>query len=362
VGGLIARAELTETRNNLDAVKQTILGFAQRTQRLPKYTLVVSPNDGRDELSSRVPVMNDFWQRRLVYIYDNELARSDLGSDSGPICSKLTTNLRVRNCVDAACTAGFTDTENVALVVFSSGKNGVNQTGSAVKNDGTTDWIHTEPAPYASYSGATGVFGAAGLKLIKVYPTGASVGAFDAPTANPQGYDDIVHVITLDELRQRAGCSAKPLRLVNGDLPIGSSGASYQIDLLSDGGIPVSATENFRWCVESAQKALVDADVSFSVKQRTALDYSPNRVLNVQNGLNLCTAAGASETDPAIWVTGDVLRITGASGGNLGTGGARTRTIKVFVRDNQNNDTGLAGQDTLDNIQSRMFVIPINGT
>lgn len=343
VAALLDRAQYSETRENLTQFKQTVLGFASRAQRLPRYTGTVAIDD---ELTNNIPLLNDFWGQRLVYLYDPELSRTDFPS---PICAKRTTNITLRNCNDAACTT-YVDTQNVAFAFFSTGKNVLNQTDAAAAGV-----VRTEPAPYLSYSGPMGGFGAANMKIIKTYPQGSQLGIYSAPTAATTSYDEMLTAITLDELRTRLGCSAKPLRLVNMDVPIGAQAATYAVDVVADGGVPVSSTESYRWCIESMDVG-VDVDLAFQVKKRDGTDYSPARTISRQV-TGACTTA--VETS---WGTGDVLRLTGKVSGSLAaTGGARTRTMTIYVRDNQNNDPTLAVADTQDNIESRIYVVPING-
>jgi prepilin-type N-terminal cleavage/methylation domain-containing protein len=343
LSGLMLRAELTENRNKLDQFRVSVLGFASRTQRLPKYT-GTAPED--DELSASNSSAVDFWNRKLVYLYDPELSRTDV---IAPICAKQTTNLALKTCSDGACSS-FTTIKDVAFVFFSVGKNGINQTDAA-----PTGAVRTEPAPYDSYSGKVGGFGTANLKTILTFGPGNQVGAYSSPTTSPTDYDDHLFVITLDELRQRLGCSTKPLRILSKDLPMGAQDATYSVDILADGGVPISSTEKFRWCVESGDTNLA-TDLSFKVVDRNGVDYTGGRTI-VKQAAGTCVLS--SET---IWGTGDTLRLFGANSGKLSnSGGARTRAITVFVRDNQNNDTSLTGADPNDNFDSRPFVIPING-
>lgn len=346
VGAILERGAYAETRNKLDQFKQAIIGFASRTQRLPKYTGTLATDD---EVSPIISSITDFWGNKIVYLYDPELARSDVTS---PICAKRSTNLTLRTCENATCST-YADMQNVAFIYFSSSKNLVNQTDASA-----TGSVRTEPAPYLSYSGPVGGFGTANLKTVKTYAPGISVGIYSAPTTSAQAYDDQLVAISLDELRQRLGCSVKPMRLINIDLPMGAQGASYAVDILAEGGVPISSTENYRWCVESSDTG-VDSDLAFKVMQRSGAEYSTPRTISRQS-YGACVAA--IETTSA-WGTGDVLRITGGSGGNLSSsGGARTRSIKIYVRDNQNNDPSLSTADTADNIEYRTFVVPINGS
>ena len=347
VTALMDAAANAQVKSQLEQFKTTIFGFATRTQRLPNYKGTAAIDD---EITPNMASITDYWGQRLVYLYEPELARLDIQS---PICAKRTTNIAVRNCPDTTC-ATYADTQNVALVFFSSGKSLSNQTDAA-----DSAVARTEPAPYASFSGPVGSFGAANQKIIKIYTPGNQLGPYSAPTTNLAAYDDQVVIITLDELRQRVGCSVKPLKLINIDLPMGAQGASYSVDVIAEGGVPIDATHNYRWCIESSDPSL-EADLAFQVRDRYGIDY-PTALTATKQVFNSCIAATTIETGAA-WVTGDLLRIVGASSNLLApTGGARTRSIKVFVRDNQNAETPMTVQDTKDNIESRAFVVPING-
>lgn len=355
VGAMMERSQLSETRQNLDQFKQAVLGFTSRTQRLPKYTGSAAFPPVEDELTNLLPRMFDFWGIKLVYLYDPELARSDL---SAAICAKRTTNITLRTCTNAACST-YADTPNIAFVAFSSGKNVINQTDAANPAAAAPLAAHGEIAPALPYSGPVGWFGSANQKIIKTYEPGISVGIYSSSATNPQSYDDMLVAISLDELRQRAGCSATPLRLVNTDLPMATQGATYSVDMIAEGGVPISATESVRWCIESADAAIGN-DLVFQIRDRFDADYATPRT-TLRQVPGTCTNSTTLET-AAAWGTGDRLRLKGAAGGLLAaTGGARTRTMTVFVRDNQNNDPALTTHDSNDNIVSRTFVVPING-
>jgi prepilin-type N-terminal cleavage/methylation domain-containing protein len=376
---LMNRSEIVETRSSLDLFRQTVLGYASRMQRLPAYSLT------DDDLTAILPKKKDFWGNPLIYLYDSELARSDLTGPVGPICAKKSTNITVRTCSNwqlvastwTCAPADVVDQINIAMIVFSSGKNLLNQTDAAAAGV-----QHPETAPYTPYSGPIGGF-VTTPRIVTIYEPGMNIGTYDALTANwaglnnVQSNDDMVVAVSLDELRQRVGCGVKPLRLMNTDLPMGANGANYSVDVLAEGGIPIStseslpasAKENYRWCVESSDAAL-SSDLIFQVKRRDGTDYAATteypaalRPLVAQLP-NVCkqTSPATLETDTAKWVSGDMLRILGATAGKLGTSTGRTRLITVYVRDNQNNNATPTAYDDKDNVDFRALIVPINGT
>ena len=145
---MTGQVERRESIDKLAQLRESITGFALTSGRIPAYA------PGSDELSALLPSAFDFWGRKLVYLYDPELARTDVDR---VICAKKTTNVVARRCEDLAC-ATYSDQKNVAFIVFSTGKNLRNQTGAS-----GTPRIETNPP---SYSGPVGGFGAGNLKRV----------------------------------------------------------------------------------------------------------------------------------------------------------------------------------------------------
>ena len=222
---MTGQVERRESNDKLAQLRESITGFALTSGRIPAY----APIPGSDELSALLPGAFDFWGRKLVYLYDPELARTDVDR---VVCAKKTTNLVARRCEDSAC-ATYSDQKNVAFLVFSTGKNLRNQTDAS-----GTPRIEANPP---SYSGPVGGFGAGNLKRVILYATGLQVGDFNTPALNPEPNDDLVSVVTLEELRQKLQCQGLPLRIINSDLPVGANGAPYNASIFAEGGVPVAA-------------------------------------------------------------------------------------------------------------------------
>ena len=226
---LTSQIERRETSDKVSQMRDSISGFAMTTGRIPSY----APAPSVDELSALLPNAMDFWGRKLVYIYDPELARKDVDR---VICAKKTTNIVVRRCEDAACSAPI-DQKNVAFLVFSIGKNGRNQTDASATP-------RIEAAPFLSLSGPVGGPGSANLKTSILFGQGIQIGDYGSPSVNPTENDDMVAVVTLEELRQKLQCQGFPLRIVNTDLPVGANGAPYNANIVAEGGARSQQLEN----------------------------------------------------------------------------------------------------------------------
>jgi len=168
IGPLTKRAKLIETRETINGAVDSVIGFAAPRNRLPDLT--ASPSATSFWTNVRTP--NDAWVNRLVYVFDNNLATS--------ICNRITTNITIRVCSDAACSAS-TVVNNVAFVVLSAGDNANNQTyGSLAINVATT---------------------------INTYPAGIQVDNYaDDFTRATDEYDDIAKWMTLSELQTKMAC------------------------------------------------------------------------------------------------------------------------------------------------------------
>jgi prepilin-type N-terminal cleavage/methylation domain-containing protein len=329
---MTGQVERRESIDRLAQLRESITGFALTSGRIPAY----APAPGSDELSALLPGAFDFWGRKLVYLYDPELARTDVDR---VICAKKTTNLVARRCEDSAC-ATYSDQRNVAFIVFSTGKNLRNQTDAS-----GTPRIEINPP---SYSGPVGGFGAANLKRVTLFATGLQVGDFNTPALNPEQNDDLVSVVTLEELRQKLQCQGLPLRIINSDLPVGANGAPYNASIFADGGVPVAVAGRYRWCVESTT---------------TLSQFALTTVTNATSVIVTPRAIGAcAPLSEGSWTQGDTLNIKASGGGNV-VSGAQTYDLKVFVRDNQNADPApTPANDPDDSSASRSFVIGINGS
>ena len=138
--------------------------------------------NGRLPDSSEFPAVirniDDAWRKSLVYVYDNNLASSSTGGS----CGRQTTNI----------TSGTT--VNIAFLVVSGG------------DDYTVD---STPNTSGQYNGNV--------------------------TASP---NDIVRQVTLEELKNKAGCYVETLgrlRIINNELPQACTGQPYTAILYAEG-------------------------------------------------------------------------------------------------------------------------------
>lgn len=342
---MMKRAEIKETTSKVALIKDRIVGYALSNQRLPEY----ASGAGTDQITSLEPNNRDFWGKKLNYIYDPQLVRADLSS---VVCAKKTTNLQVRQCTDIACTTPTTQT-NVAFVLFSSGRNMINQTGSATIP-------HTETLPDLSYSGPDG--STAAPKIITIYPN-IQVGFWETPSTNPTPNDDIVSIVTIEDLRQRLGCQGTPLRIVNTDLPMGAKNASYSASIYVEGGVPITPATlgKYRWCAESTVTP-TSTFTSTGIAVPEAIVGAAATVIPI-GAAGSCAAAAENAS---AWVQGDDFRLRGVGTvppNSLVSTGAGTYDLTVYVRDDQSVNTVLqSNPDTADNIVSRRFVLAISGS
>jgi prepilin-type N-terminal cleavage/methylation domain-containing protein len=339
---MMKRAETRDTEDKVALMKERILGYVLTNQRLPEY----GSGTGVDQITALGFANRDRYGQKLNYLYDPQLVRTDLDS---VVCSKKSTNLSVRYCTDSTCTTPVI-TNNMAFVVFSKGPNAANQTGAA-----TTP--HTEVSPDLSYSGPDG--SAATPKQITVYGPGVKVGIYSDPTNNVSDYDDVVSLVTLDEMRQRQACQGVPLRIANSELPMGAQNTTYAATIYADGGVPISPATNgrFRWCAESTVAASVGTIAV--LETLTGAVTAPVTVLAAGS----CIVATENSVN---WVQGDSLRVRGQGASpvnSLTTTTAGTFDIKVFARDDQNVTAALlTTTDPADNIVAKQFVLAISGS
>lgn len=206
VGPLTKRAKYTETKEALQNASQSIIGYAATMgNRLPDAAT----------FPAIIKTSKDAWGKSLSYIFDNALT----GSTS--ICNRTTTNITVRRCNNAACTAPVVIT-NVAFLVVSSGPNYNNQTGTSQAVAAPTTFNIYEP----------------------------DVGAVDGCNDPPVGvrlerYDDIVDFVTIYDLKVKSGSVGKELGIVTRFLPNGKVGNLYGSTTVS----AVNGTAPYSWSI-----------------------------------------------------------------------------------------------------------------
>jgi len=271
VGPLTTRAKVNETKDTLNAAVDAIVNYAASNGRLPDNT----------QFPTIVRNQNDSWGRPLYYAYDNDL------TTAGSVCGRKTTLLTIRKCTDTGCTTP-TDIPNVAFLMLSGDGNYNNQT--------------------------TGTQGITTATTINVYNAGVqNIDNYLTDMNRPEAYDDIVKWVTLEELKNKAGCYSTTqgrLNILNNELPKAScTDSSYTATVYADGGIPFTSGGKYRWCIQTTSGSLP-----------TGITANPNVVNTNCQGL-----AEAS------WGQADTIQL----GGVPTTSGF----ITFFVRDN-NDQTG----------------------
>jgi prepilin-type N-terminal cleavage/methylation domain-containing protein len=295
-------SQRSEVRGNIQTVQDAIVGYAIANNRLPLY------NTTTDEYSAVGKSAKDPWGNPLIYIYEPLL------STANTICGRKTTSISVNQCNTYPCTTPVTTVTNVAFLLISRGKDYVNQTGGSTVP--VTASPNGGPAPTTPAT-------------INVYEPGISVGIFSSPATTPAAYDDFASMITLDELRQKAGCSGVGLRITNNEMPFANATTAYSGTIYADGGVGYSSGGKYKWCIQTT---------AGTTPIVTGLTFAPTVVST--------NCAGLAE---ASWSTqADSTTISGTPTV------AGSYSFTIFVRDN--NDAAGAN----DNVASKTFVLTVN--
>lgn len=226
LGPLVRRGKINEVKDTLDAAVKAVISWAGANKRLP---CAGNDNSGYcsaqgDEFTPAVRNPNDAWAKALFSIYDNKLA----DPAQGGLCGRRTTDLTVRLCPDAGCATPSAVLSNVALIVLSGGENVNNQT-----------------------SGTTGVTAAA---TVNVYDSSVTLDAYSGDRDRSEPYDDIVRWVTLEDLKNRAGCygiTGGRLRIINNELPRACANTPYSAAVYAEGGVPFSGSR-YQWCIQGS--------------------------------------------------------------------------------------------------------------
>ncbi len=316
VGPLTKRAKTIEGKEIVNGAAEAIIGFAATNNLLPTLQPPASP-----QVYTVMRTPNDAWGRQLQYIFSSNL-------ENAPLCGRRGTNLSVNQCTNAACTA-FTAIPNVAFVLLSSGENYNIQTAGNLR---------------AAVATAVNTY---------LVPPGTAVDNFTGDMNRPEGYDDIVKWVTLDELKMKMGCNT-PLRIINSDIPSARQGAVYPAtgattSLSADSGVIFTTNPNqgrYSWCVEATTAPVAVPGLTIN-RIRTAVTVA---LPPVSAGTCLTVAENTIS-----WGRADELQLSGTPT----TPGSFPFT--VFVRDN--NDTrvnALAGVNNNDNVAQKSFSLTVN--
>ncbi|MCX5810979.1 MAG: prepilin-type N-terminal cleavage/methylation domain-containing protein [Proteobacteria bacterium] len=242
IGPLTIRMKTTETKENVNAALEGIIGYAATNNRLP--TLAQFPNIVRTQ--------KDAWNNTIQYIFDNNLATS--------ICDRTTTNITLRVCNDAACTTSNT-VNNVAYIILSGGSNFNNQT-----------------AANQAVAAAT---------MINTYLTGIAVDNYAGDfTRATDEYDDIIKWVTLPELQTKLSCGRCSAYEIWNNLGVGGY---FRINGIGCGLIPnntlissIGPGGNISGFTDASCTAPA-AITSITYTQATATDANRNCAVNYNN-------------------------------------------------------------------------------
>jgi hypothetical protein len=216
LGPKVQLGKTVEAKAGLEKAVDAIISWSVANGRIPKDT----------EFASTIPNQNDSWGKSIYYIYDETLANTTVASYGG-ICGKTHTYLTVQTCSDTACTTPTTITPDVAFVLLSGGANVNNQTRG------------TGPITAAT--------------TVNVFTTTTNIDNYATDVNRVEAYDDLFKIVTLEELKNRAGCYSSTqgrLKILNNELPKvcdGSSSTSYAT-LHAGGGVATG----YSWSVQNA--------------------------------------------------------------------------------------------------------------
>ncbi len=293
MGPLQTRVRVNETRESVSANIESVMASAASNNRLPD--LVAYPT------VAKAP--NDAWGQGFIYLYDSNLSPAAAATTKDTICGRKTTPLLLTTANPAATIS------NVAFVIVS-------------KGDDTT-----------TQSTLNGTLNGAAINGI-VTATGRATGTI---TQDPDS-SDILRWVTLDELRSKIGCQGAQLKILNNELPYGTT-TSYQTVLSADGGVSFAAppaAPTYKWCVSGLPAGLT-----------------------VTGGItNANCWTGATEATWGATAPSSSLTITRAAG--LVTGSYK---ITAVVRDNHDGVTTSPACNNAapgDNCSQKTFVITIN--
>lgn len=164
-------------------------------QAIVSWSLANGRLPDSSNLSSVVGNLDDAWRKSFVYVYDNRLA----SSSTGGICGRQSTNI----------TSGTTT--DIAFLLVSGG------------DDYQVD---STPNTSGQYTGNI--------------------------TASSK---DIIRWVTLNELKNNAGCYANTLgrlRIINNELPRACDGQTYNAAIYAENGVPFATGGRYKWCLKGS--------------------------------------------------------------------------------------------------------------
>lgn len=279
MGPMMKTAKYNETKDSVNASVSAVVGFVSTNNSIPDSA----------GFSSVARLSRDSWGTAFYYIPDADLSVAATGA----VCGRKSTGIAVELCPDAACATPTSSVSDVAFVIAAAAENHNVQTDLA----GGVVRVYSRDVP--------------------------AIDDYATDMARPEPYDDVVSWVTLNELRVKAGCVGAQLRLVNTDMPSGSTTAAYAATAYPDGGVPFTAGGEYRWCAQGTVPP--------------GLAMTP-----ATTSLDCATLAEAS------WGQADTLSFSGTPTA------AGTYNIELFARDN--NDSAGANDNTV----RKSFVITVS--
>ncbi len=209
LGPKVQLGKTVETKAGLEKTVDAIISWSVANGRIPVYQQPPLPIV--NELTAIIPNPLDAWGKSYLYLYDANLA--DI--TKGGLCGLTTTNIIANNVMD------------VAFVIWSGGEDYT--PFAALAN---TLANPPRPAVPATLNSTT----LASPSNISTY--GPVTGTLTL-TAN-----DLFRVVTLEELKNRAGCYGSTqgrLRILNNELPQGCRKQDYSATVFGEGGVKNSS-------------------------------------------------------------------------------------------------------------------------
>ncbi|MDK9716272.1 MAG: LamG domain-containing protein, partial [Trichlorobacter sp.] len=292
LGQKILLGKTVETKAGQEKSVDAIVSWSVANGRLPKDT----------EFTSALPNQNDSWGKSFYYMYDDTLANT-LAAGYGGLCGKTHTNLTVQTCPDAICAVPTNITPDVAFVLLSGGSNLNNQTrATGPITAPTTVRFYTVTTPTDNYV----------TDILRIEP-----------------YDDLNKVVTLAELKSRAGCYGSTggrLKILNNELPKGCSGTPYLATVFGGGGVapyqPYTITGLPAGLSSTGPNISGSPSTtgSFPVTIQITDSQTPTATVAQKNLTLTVNSCGASLPTPAAaWAMNEGTGNTIGSGSTLGT-------------------------------------------
>jgi len=325
VGPLTKRSQRLATTEIINAAVAGIVGFASAEKRLPQWG-DNTPDATQDEFCEVLTRTRDRASKPIYYFVDTRLTLPDT------VCGRKTTNLTV--CRNTTCTDRIA---NIAFVVASGATDYNPQTG-----------IVTSGCP-------------AGQTCIGVFEPGTIIdnctNAGNCPNYDAtfdrmnraEAYDDIVEYVTLGELRTESGCQGAPLKILNSELPSGSTSSPYSATIFAQGGVPYSSGGDYRWCIEIGNR-----DASAGVPG--GLTLNPGFVRYPDDA----SATECSDQSESAWSAFQADQLTIVRGSGLTEPGSFLFTVHVRDNNQTGNDPACDNALNNDNCARRSFVITID--